>query len=876
MRNNNQKVIRRLSSRSMKNSRMRNGFAVIAVALTCMMFTVLASMGIGMMQVAQEQTMREVGGKFHAGLKKATQEQMERVTADERVVSYTWNILIGTAENVIQRSAEIRFPQGEQELENSFIELEEGSLPQKENEILVDTIVMDELGVPHETGAQIPLEFTFFGETIRKTFTVSGWYEGDQISHASQLYVSEAYWEELKGARTDEDFLRWGEEHPDQESVGLYSVGLYFRNDKKIEDTVISIIEDAGYEPGTELEYGVNWAYMGSRTESLDAGSAALLLAALVVILLSGYLIIFNIFQISVVNDIRFYGLLKTIGTTKRQLKRLIRRQALILSAAGIPLGLAAGYLISCVMFPFAMSFLNLGGMKVSLHFDVRIILFGAAFSLLTVLISCRRPAKIAGSVSPVEAVRYSEGNVKRKKQKKSERGAKVHRMALSNLGRNKKKTVFVLLSLSLSVSLFCVVLTAVGSFRIDSYLSQRLIGDVTVGTVNYTSGYNPSAGFVVDDELIARLDEQPGIQSRQEMWTASQTRVRMDDAALARFLEYREQGKLREDDSNWTFELDYAIENRSLDTSVYGYDTDLLQNLTVLSGTFDAEKFEQGGYILLSVIVGDHTEDCLVYEPGEKVTVQTPDPDAELQEIKNEQGEIVGYEYTDFVEKEYEVMAIVDIPYSMDEHTYPVNGVEAVLPKQEIAGSGTDGYRFAVSYTLEDEAEEAFVETVEQYTEQVNPYMSCVTKESLMEEFRGMTGVIQTIGVALCIVVAVIGVMNFVNSVLTGIIARKRELAIMNSIGMTRRQIRQMLVEEGLYYVAISGIISIAAGSLLSYGILHALNQVILFFEYRYNGLAFVILLPLFALVAVIAPAAAYGKTGKESVVEKLRDTEN
>ena len=63
MRNNNQKVIRRLSQRSMKHSRMRNLFAVAAITLTCMLFTVLASMGIGMMQVTQEQTMREVGRK---------------------------------------------------------------------------------------------------------------------------------------------------------------------------------------------------------------------------------------------------------------------------------------------------------------------------------------------------------------------------------------------------------------------------------------------------------------------------------------------------------------------------------------------------------------------------------------------------------------------------------------------------------------------------------------------------------------------------------------------------------------------------------------------------------------------------------------------
>ncbi len=83
----------------------------------------------------------------------------------------------------------------------------------------------------------------------------------------------------------------------------------------------------------------------------------------------------------------------------------------------------------------------------------------------MTVAVSCYRPGKIAGSVSPVEAVRYTEGNIKRKKIKKTENGARIHAMALSNLGRNKKKTVFVILSMSLSVVLLCMVLTALEAF---------------------------------------------------------------------------------------------------------------------------------------------------------------------------------------------------------------------------------------------------------------------------------------------------------------------------------------------------------------------------------------------------------------------------
>lgn len=878
MKNNNQKAIRRLSERSLKSNRMRNTFAVMAIALTCMLFTALASMGIGMTQVAQEQTMREVGGKFHAGLKNATREQMEKVGKDPRVVSYTWNQFIAVLDNILKRSAELRYPQSEEELTNCFIELEEGKLPQKENEIVVDTIVLDELKLPHEVGVQFPAVFRFQGETVEKTFTVSGWYQGDRVSHASQLYISSAFWEKLRDGRTDEDFLAWGENHPEDKSVGLYSVGLYFETDRNIEETVRSVIKDAGYDPDRELTYGVNWAYMSSRMEAMDPMAVVLLGAALLVILVTGYLIIYNIFQISVIGDIRFYGLLKTIGATKKQLRRLIRRQALVLSVFGIPLGLFAGYFASCGLFPFMMSMVEHNGMEIRLHFDLWILVFGAAFSLLTVLISCHRPGKIAGSVSPIEAVRYSEKNMKRKKTKKSETGARVHRMALSNLGRNKKKTIFVVLSLSLSVSILCIVLTAVGSFRIDNYLKSRLVGDVTVGSINYTAtAQNGLVDFVVDEEMLALLDEQPGILTRNEMWSPVYAKdIVMSDMAVARYQDYYDQGRLDMRDDYEISHLEQSISTRELSTDVYAYDDELLENLTVLKGKLDIEKFQKGGYILVSPVIGDDTQDCILYEPGDTVTLRMPAPDTGWIEERTESGEISGVTPEKVIEKEYEVMAVTaEAPSSMDEHRYSVNGVQIILPKSELAGARQDGYCFAVSYTLEEEALPAFIETVKDYTENINPYMGYMTKESLIEEFRDMTNVIQGIGLALGLVIAVIGVLNFINSILTGIISRKRELAILSSIGMTQQQIKRMLMEEGLYYVLLSGIISILFGSAISYAVLHALNQVILFFEYRYNALAFLIMLPFFAVIAVIAPIIAYQRAAKESVVERLRETE-
>ena len=138
MRNNNRKAVTKLSGRSLRSNRMRNLFAAGAVALTCILFTVLASMGAGMLQISKEQIMREVGGRFHAGLKGVTQEEMDEITADPRVKDFSWNIFVGQAENIRKRSAEIRFTSDKKELENSFVSLEEGGMPENVDDIIED------------------------------------------------------------------------------------------------------------------------------------------------------------------------------------------------------------------------------------------------------------------------------------------------------------------------------------------------------------------------------------------------------------------------------------------------------------------------------------------------------------------------------------------------------------------------------------------------------------------------------------------------------------------------------------------------------------------------------------------------------------------
>ena len=158
-------------------------------------------------QILQEQTMREVGGRFHAGLKHVTLAQYENIIKDSRIKSATYNIFLGLAENIRQRQSELRIAENQEEMENSFVELKEGSFPRGYEDIVVDTLVLKELKIPAKLGEKVPIRFSFMGQEIVQEFTLCGWYEGDQISQASQVYLSMEYWDSLKADYTEADFL---------------------------------------------------------------------------------------------------------------------------------------------------------------------------------------------------------------------------------------------------------------------------------------------------------------------------------------------------------------------------------------------------------------------------------------------------------------------------------------------------------------------------------------------------------------------------------------------------------------------------------------------------------------------------------------------
>ena len=179
-------------------------------------------------------------------------------------------------------------------------------------------------------------------------------------------------------------------------------------------------------------------------------------------------------------------------------------------------------------------------------------------------------------------------------------------------------------------------------------------------------------------------------------------------------------------------------------------------------------------------------------------------------------------------------------------------------------------------AFDTTDEANASMEEFLSDYTENQNPQFDYESKATYAAEFESFRSMFLLLGGALSFIVGLVGVLNFFNAVLTGIITRKREFAVLQSIGMTGRQLKTMLVYEGLFYALGAVLLSLALTVVLGPVTGTAMSSMFWFFTYRFTVLPILLLLPVFLLLGTLLPLAVYHSVAKSTVVERLREAEN
>lgn len=842
----NKKAVRRLANRSFCANRARNFIAVCAIALTAILFTALFTIGSGMAENLQRQTMRQAGGDGMGILKYITDEEYNRVKDHPLISEISYNrILSDSVENeaLLKRHGEFYY-MDDTALKLGFCEPTAGHKPTAENEIMMDTKAIQLLGIEQRVGAPVSLILNVHGKTVTRDFVLSGWWEADPVFNVSILVASRAYVD----AHMDELYNSYKE---NSDMTGVINSYIMFSNSFGLEEKLEQVITESGFSNDENapnyIANNVNWSYL-STNFSMEPATVVGILAALLLIILTGYLIIYNIFQISVLKDIRFYGLLKTIGATGKQIRQIIRQQALLLSGIGIPLGLVAGYFLGCGLVPLIMEQSTFSGGQFVTSANPWIFVGSAFFALFTVAISAGKPGRIAAEVSPVEAVRYTERQSRRpNKRRRTKRGAKISGMAFANLGRNKKRTALVVLSMALSLVLFNTLYTFSLGFDMDKFLSKFVDTDFLIAHADYFNYEYSGPAQSVSEQMIQAVEAQPGFQEGGRLYA----NIRDTEFFSVEAPENQQVYNLNVDGNPMA--------------AVYGLEALPLARLQVLEGEIDVEKLKTGDYILEGVDLGDNDEprwESSHFAVGDKVTLHNYKGTAENR-LDNE-----------YTSRTFTVMAKVAVKYYTNscgvgyDYSYYL---PAEVYKELVAVPGVMSYAF----NMEDSEEQAMDVFLQNYTENVEPVMNYSSKGTRVREFEGMRNMILVVGGVLSFIIGLIGVLNFLNAMLTSMITRRREFAMLQSIGMTGRQLRKMLMLEGLYYTAAAGVLSIVLSVFFSTVILQFISSSLWFFSYQFTLLPLLVVIPVLLVLGMLLPVIVLRTVTRQSVVDRLRAAE-
>lgn len=867
--NNNTEVIKRLSKRYFKKNRIRNLAAILAIMLTAFLFTSITSLVFSMSSSIQLSMQMQKGSKADGDIRYLTEEQYQELQNSDFIKEAGCRRFVGFASNASGHMVEINYADPVQQ-ELTFCNPTHGKAPKKANEIATTDQALEALGVKAKVGETVPVEFTLRGKTYQYEMVVSGWWEAANDT-GSLLIVSEQF---VK----DNPDLFINTYAKDREIAGTYMADVVLKDKRHIQKQLQEFALSVGGEP--EQMNADNYIACSQNQVGNAMLQPGMMMSAIVFVLLfvvSGYLLIYNIFDISVMQDVRQYGLLRTIGTSTRQIKKIVNRQAIWLTMIGLPLGLIFGFLVSKMLLPVVMKFFqanSLNAMKVSV--SPLIFLIAAVFTIFTVIISTRKPAKKAAKISPLEAIRYTGQENKKTKKTKRTHGAKLSYMAFSNLGRNKRRSVFIVLSMLLCIVLFNSIIVITQSMDEEKWISRSTKTDFTVYNSVAVNGVSPFQYREdgLPDSVVNLINQQKGVEKERILY-----RNTRDDSDVTVDYKFEDMVCIAEET-----EEDYvskAYENGSslrivpgtedgYFGNVFGVSEAFWEDVTIYEGenNLDAlkEKMETGDYVIVGTII-----DRLTGETEEETQLQ--------QQLQV--GDSITFSKDGKEEKTCTILAKATVVATEYETYAGANGATYIGGDAPFLYMSDTKFKelyeeptiFSYSFNAEQGEKENLEGFLADFTGE-NTSVAYTSTKLLQEQLASNRNIVLLVGGMIGVILAFAGLINFTNMMVTNIITRRHEFAAMQSIGMTNRQLRRLIMDEGLYYAAgadvIGGLLAAILGTTVLKNVLNSPSM--WYFTLRFTVVPALFIAVIYLILAAVIPVVVLHFFNKGSVVERLR----
>lgn len=820
--NNNGHCIRELAVRSVKSSRMRNVFTVLTIVLSVSLLMVMALFYAGMHTAAK----RQVEGMQHVIYNGLSEEQLTAMAGADTDSTYVLGMKQGQGVEIdgtmVSPVAYEDAPLKDEDVHLKTVELTEGEMPESADEAVLADAYCRLAGVEAKPGEQVSVTWL---DGTTETYTISGIYHAEEHQPYYNVILSETY-------------AREGSQLKD---IPWQAVVCLADAEKMTQDEFENVADTFGEKFGVaRRNVNLNGTFQRSLPGGEQQMQEMLTIAGVGIgILLVSVLVIYSVFYLSVVGRIRQFGQLRTIGMTRKQIRKMVRTEGMLLSVRGIPIGLVIGGAVSYFIRPDGWSWTN-------------VLLISAvvtAADLVTVLLSIRRPAKIAASISPVEAVKYTgyePGGLKKNKAGSRGEGAKGRRnaqsrrkkvrritpsgLAFMSTSRNKKKTALTMASLGIGGVLYMLAAFWVSSTDQESYART---GEYSYGEFLITYSYNVvqttehgqtqlQAEHPMDENLIGAVREIDGVEQISTAETLSAAWESNGDNGTVNvrpFFREREES-LRE--MNHEGEISYE---------------DLEQNGGIIC--------TDGGGVWRDVYGWD-------IQAGDEVTLTWYDG-YEMQERTFEvKGVIDGHDYTGKLRDNSTSFILPDTVLSD-----MVGGIDL-----------TNTVVIKVDREKERQVEDELNLMMEDY-----PYLSLGTLREEMLQVESMFNLLFSVLVGLSVFIIGFALINLINTLITNILTRDHEFAMLQSVGMTRKQLSGMLRMEALILAGGNLLITLVIGTSAGYAMIGILRYFgAEYMHFVFPGWFFAGYAVFIVLVPVLITEYMVRRFSRQTLVERLR----
>lgn len=802
---------------NMKFHRSKNILTGIAIILTTLLLLVVPTVGNGMIE-AQYATINKVYPTWHAlyrGVDKATARQL--ATHHDIAV---YGLRSDAGQMSLENATVSMISLDETGAELYRMELSGGSLPLRENEIVVSQGMLSALGQQGDIGDTITVPYQIYRNgsldyTQEREFQICGFLEDNETNLEQQVFV----------ALVSEAFIE--SEIPEDQIVYrfLFQVnGINSTTTDEIEGIIKGIAEQYGI---SDNDTNINEDYLGANY--LDPAFVPGIIVIMLIIMLAGIITVYSIYYVSMNQRIQEFGRLKAIGATKRQVRQIVLREGLCVAAAAIPVGLLLGTVVSKVVLLKFVSFADSDYVNM-LKEVIRsgeaplyhgwIYLLAIIVTVCTVYLSLVKPMKMAAKVSEIEAMRYHDSVQGQKSSRKGYEYLTLGRLTVRNLMGNKKKSAVTILSMALTGMLLMVVATVLSCANPRESADSSIVGQYAISPIiENNNREHPERAWAsilqdnpLNEELRRQIESLPGV-------------IRVDS-----FTSVNVTG----DPFEWSEMINGIPEE---------YAKELERG--IVRGSVTYEELKSGDKVI--------ADSALLYwypelEVGTRLNLTIHDGQRSY-------------------EKEVEIAAIGEYGHGMTNYNYLIMAKEAADRLSE--NNSTQFFHVIADQDYDPELEAALRGLVKE-----SGRLQMQTWKEEYETWESAMAVTSGACYAFLSILAVISVMNLINTMINSVHVRRKELGMMQAIGMSDRQLMKMLQLEGLFYTLGTLVITIGLGSLAGYPIFLYARRTGMFeiTTYHYPLAAAVIVTAVLLLIQILLALGITRSVRKDPLIERIR----